>query len=94
MKRKQFTFYRSYRDGIRKLKKMDRLAIYEAIFDFALDGFVDNPLNERQEAYFQLILPGLINGRSKAMASLLGKHTGPAEDGPIPSCCSEPVQVD
>ena len=70
MQRKQFTFYRSYRDALRKLSKTNRLALYDAIIDYGLDGEVNTPLNEQQQAFFQLMEPSLSTGRRKAIAAL------------------------
>ena len=80
MHRKQFTFYRSYRDALIKVSKKDRLAIYDALIDFALDGYMDAELTEKQQTYFELILPSLTTGRSKAFASLVGKGYRPDEE--------------
>ena len=70
MRRKQFTFYRSYRDSMRMMNKADRLALYEAIIDFALDGYVEGELTKKQEAIFMLIVPNLITARRKAMKAV------------------------
>ena len=67
MKRNQFTFYKSYRDAGRMMNKKDRLALYEAIIDFALDGYVSGELTQKQEALFMLVVPNLISARRKAM---------------------------
>lgn len=66
MERKQFTFYRSYWDALRRMSRMDRLALYEAIASYGLTGTMTGSLTPRQEGVFLLIQPTLDSGRRKA----------------------------
>ena len=67
MERKQFTFYRSFWEAVKRLSKNDRLAILETIIVYALDGEVPKALSPRQEAVFMLIMPILEASRKKAL---------------------------
>lgn len=64
--REQFTFYRSYFDAIRRLKKAaDRAAIYDAIADYALYGNLPE-LSDAAGAIFDLIKPTLDAAKRKS----------------------------
>lgn len=65
-KRGQFTFYRSFWEAIKVLPKKDRLPIYEAITEYALDGTVPSGLTQSQSAFFSLVKPNLDASRKKA----------------------------
>ena len=77
--REQFTFYRSYFDAIRRLKKAaDRAAIYDAIADYALYGNATE-LSDAAGAIFDLIRPTLDAAKRKsdgAKSKTSGKDTG------------------
>lgn len=66
--RGQFTFYRSFWDAIRKLKKADRLSAFEAICAYALDGD-EIPKTESADALFILIKPVLDTASRKSEGS-------------------------
>lgn len=70
--RKQFTFYRSYYDAIRKLSRRDASAVAFAIMAYGLDGEEPEGLTLNQSAFFELVRPTLDNGRKKAAAGSLG----------------------
>ena len=57
--RKQFTFYRSYYEAIRKLSAKRRLGVLEAIITYGLDGTEPVGLDDVQEMVFTLIRPTL-----------------------------------
>lgn len=64
--REQFTFYRSYFDAIRRLRKAaDRAAIYDAIADYALYGNAPQ-LSDAAGAIFDLIRPTLDAAKRKS----------------------------
>ena len=65
-KRGQFTFYRSFWEAVRELPKKDRLPIYEAVIEYALDGKDPVGLSKAQNAYFLLMKPTLDSARKKA----------------------------
>lgn len=65
-KRGQYTFYRSFWEAIKVLPKKDRLPIYEAITEYALDGTVPAGLTQSQSAFFSLVKPNLDAARKKA----------------------------
>ena len=66
--RGQFTFYRSFWDAIRRLKKAeDRLSALEAICAYALDG-EERPMTDTAEAMFILIRPNLDTAEKRAQA--------------------------
>lgn len=64
--RGQFTFYRSFWEAIKALPKKDRLPIYEAITQYALDGTIPGGLTQSQVAFFSLVKPNLDASRKKA----------------------------
>ncbi len=96
--REQFTFYRSYFDAIRRLKKAaDRAAIYDAIADYALYGNATE-LSDAAGAIFDLIRPTLDAAKRKsdgAKSKTSGKDTGesPEKDmqdtDKIPARCAQ-----
>ena len=65
-KRGQYTFYRSFWEAIKVLPKKDRLPIYEAITEYALDGTIPSGLTQSQSAFFSLVKPNLDAARKKA----------------------------
>ena len=92
--REQFTFYRSYFDAIRRLKKAsDRAAIYDAIADYALYGNLPE-LSDAAGAIFDLIRPTLDAAKRKS-DGVKSKDTGkiPArcaqDTGKIPVRCAQ-----
>ena len=70
--RKQFTFYRSYFEALRKLPESLRLGALEAIIGYALDGTEPDTLSDMQAMAFLLIKPTLDASLKKAMAGRLG----------------------
>lgn len=52
-------FYRSFRDAIRQLPKRQRLALYDAIADYALDGTVPELDNKMFSAFWSLMQPSI-----------------------------------
>lgn len=72
MERGQFTFYRSFWDALQTLPKKERLAAYEAICDYALNGN-EQTLTGSAATIFILTRPTLDSGRRKAAS---GKHGG------------------
>lgn len=82
MERTQFTFYRSFADALRRIRKDgDRAKAYDAICDYALNG--ENPdystLSDAAAIAFDLIKPTLDASRRKAENGKnggAGKQTG------------------
>ena len=72
MERGQFTFFRSYWEALQTLPKKERLAAYEAICDYALNG-TEQEMTGSAATAFILIKPTLESGRKKAAS---GKHGG------------------
>ena len=78
MKRKQFTFYRSFYDSAEEMTDpMERLGLYEAIVRFALDGTEPKGLSAWQRSIFHSIRPNLEASMAKAEQGLKGKR-GPS----------------
>lgn len=67
VKRKQFTFYRSFFEAIGPMKASDRLALYDAIVGYGLDGCPPKRLSAFQTAIFSLIKPVLDSGKARAL---------------------------
>lgn len=63
--RGQFTFYRSYYEAVKNMKKTDAAALLMAVCAYALDG-EEIPLSGAARAAFCLIKPTLDSGRKKA----------------------------
>ena len=88
MRRDSFVFYRSFSEGIRKIRKAsDRLKAYEAIIDFGLEGKEPTDLSEGAEVAFILAkaqleannkryLDGTKGGRPKKPVVIEEKTTG------------------
>ena len=72
MKRKQFTFYASYLDSIRKLKPKQQAEIILAICEYAINGSEPETLSDIAETVFTLVRPTLDSGRKKADSGELG----------------------
>lgn len=64
--RKQFTFYRSYYEAIKKLSARRRLGVLEAVIAYGLDGTEPESLDAVQEMAFKLIRPTLDAGHRMA----------------------------
>ncbi len=69
--RAQFTFFRSYHEAISTLKPRARLACYDAVARYALDG-VTPELQGPAATVFILMKPVLDKGRARAEAGALG----------------------
>lgn len=73
--REQFTFYRSYYSAIKKIKNAkERLALYDAIIAYALDGETVE-LQDFAGAIFDLIKPTLDASRRKSENGKKGGET-------------------
>ena len=71
MERGQFTFYRSYYEAIKQLKKADQAAVLMAICAYALDEEMPG-LTGTPAAIFALIKPTLDTSRRKAASGKTG----------------------
>lgn len=68
MRREQFTFYRSFWEAAKRLKKTDRLSALEAICTYALDG--DEPtMTDAASGVFVLVKPYLDSAARKAQGA-------------------------
>lgn len=76
--RKQFTFYRSYWEALKRLPKKDRLPALDAIIIYAIYGSEPEWLPPAAETAFILIKPTLDSGRKKSDS---GKRGGESEKG-------------
>ena len=75
MNRKQFTFYRSFMDGIKRIKaKAARCEAYDAIIAYALDGTEPDldKLSDAAALAFVMAKPNLDSARKKAEAGQKG----------------------
>ena len=66
LNRKQFTFYRSYLEAVKKLPKCHQFEVLEAIIEYSLDGATSKPLSSKVEAVFTAVRPTLDVARVKA----------------------------
>lgn len=71
MERGQFTFYRSYYEAIKQLKKADQAAVLMAICAYALDEEMPG-LTGTPAAIFALVKPTLDTSRRKAASGKAG----------------------
>ena len=72
LKRKQFTFYRSFYDSVMRQPKKYRLELLSAIIEYALDGTVKKGLKRNQESIFLAVRPNLETARRKAESGMIG----------------------
>ena len=86
MKRKQFTFYRSFYESIMKLPKKSRLELLVAIMEYGLDKAPPKNLSKIQEAQFLLIKPVLDTSWSRAKG---GMASGKNATSVTTDCCKE-----
>ena len=75
MERKQFTFYRSYLDAIRRLPKKEQGNIVLAICNYALDETIPSALSPIADTVFTLVKPTLDASKRKAEAGNCGGKT-------------------
>lgn len=75
MERGQFTFFRSYWEALQTLPKKERLAAYEAICDYALNG-TEQEMTGSAATAFILIKPTLDSGRKRAASGKQGGENG------------------
>ena len=78
MKRKQFTFYRSFFEAMMKLPEEMWLAYLVNIVSYGLDGETMMKMNFTQDAMFELVRPNLDAARKKAEAGAAGGRCGKA----------------
>lgn len=79
MKRKQFTFYRSFWEACQKLREEDRPGFLMAVCAYALDG-EEIPLSDSTAASFCLAKPVLDSSRRKAESGRKGGSKPKAND--------------
>ena len=72
MKRKQFTFYRSFYEALECLPKAQQLEFLKAVIAYALDGEEPQLRTKMQKGQFTLIRPVLKKSRQKALNGLKG----------------------
>ena len=77
-KRNQFTFYRSYYEGVAELHRSKQLKLIMAIVEFGLDGKEPEGLDSSQRSAFRMARPNLLTSRRKAAAG--------AEGGKVSRC--------
>ena len=75
MKRSSFVFYDSFYLGTKDLPDSDRLAVYDAVIKYAIEGET-TPLNNLQNAIFSLIKPQIDANNKKYKNGKLGKEFG------------------
>lgn len=75
MERQQFTFYRSFYEALKNLPSRDRLAVYDAVCAYALDG-TEPAVTGVAATVFTLIRPVLDTGRKRART---GKQGGKSD---------------
>lgn len=75
MERQQFTFYRSFFEALKNLPNRERLAVYDAVCAYALDG-AEPSVTGVAATVFTLIRPVLDTGRKRAIN---GKQGGKSE---------------
>ncbi len=84
MNRKQFTFYRSFMDGIKRIKaKSARCEAYDVIISYALDGVEPNldKLSDAAALAFIMAKPNLDASRKKAEAGQKGGESKQEANG-------------
>ena len=59
MVQNSFVFYDSFRDSVEDMDEKDRLAFYEAIIDYSLDGKMPDSLSKELTRMFKLVKPQL-----------------------------------
>ena len=59
MVQNSFVFYDSFRDSVEDMDDKDRLAFYEAIINYSLDGKTPNELSKELTRMFKLVKPQL-----------------------------------
>lgn len=87
MNRKQFTFYRSFMDGIKRIKaKSARCEAYDVIISYALDGVEPNldKLSDAAALAFIMAKPNLDASRKKAEAGQKGGESKPKANASKP----------
>ena len=57
--RDSYVFYRSFFDAIKKLSAKERLATYEALMYYALDGVLPEKLSDKVSIIFLMAKPQL-----------------------------------
>ena len=83
--KKAFTFFRSYYEAAKELTDKQRLAFYDAIIQYGIDG-EERDLKGVAKAMFALVKPTLDKSQARAAAgSKGGKSKGEANDEQTPS---------
>lgn len=82
IKRDSFVFYRSFKEAINELNKSDKLTLYEAISDYALDSKKPN-LKGCSKALFNLIKPQIDANIRRRENGFKGKEYGNKGGAPI-----------
>ena len=72
MKRKQFTFYRSFFNAMSEMDMEERGIAISWVCAFALDGVEPPQMRGNQKIYRDLVQPVLESGRNKALAGSKG----------------------
>jgi len=92
MNRKQFTFYRSFYNGIRRIRnKANRCDAYDAVVAYALDGVVPDmdKLSDAAALAFELIFPTLESARRQAEGGAKSTASSDEADGKVDESMDE-----
>ena len=74
--RDSYVFYRSFFDAIKKLSTKERLAAYETLMYYALDGVLPEKLSDKVSIIFLMAKPQLDANTKKYIGGLKGREHG------------------
>lgn len=83
MKNNSFVFYESFRDATRDIPEKDRLALYEAVMDYALYDKMPEGLSNITAPLFKLIKPQLDANNKRREGGKKGGRSQRNEDKPM-----------
>ena len=85
MVQNSFVFYDSFRDAVEDMNDKDRLAFYEAIIDYSLDGKAPDNLSNELARMFKLVKPQLDANTKRKKDGKKGGRPSKKDSENIPS---------
>ena len=86
-----FTFFRSYFEAARELPNDQRLALYDAIIEYGIDG-TENDLSGVIKSLFILVKPTLNKSKAKAIAGAKGGKANGKQSESIPEANEKQIE--
>lgn len=94
MVQNSFVFYDSFRDSVEDMDDKEKLAFYEAIIDYSLDGKEPISLSKELRRMFKLVKPQLDANTKRKKDGKKGGRPSKKDDANLPNNYEESIVLD